>query len=100
MEQLGQRDHSSLPPARLDPTSRASLQGFAVQLAILTAVSLGLGGRAPLATFILLSTLAGQFNSVSALLSGHRWGRGPLNRWDVGMMHFAVSLAARFVHVL
>jgi hypothetical protein len=107
MEPLGRRDgsHHDTPSEiaspraeRLDPVSRASLQSFAIQFAIVTAVALGLGGRTPLGLFIVLSAMVGQFNAIAALLSGQRWGRGPLSRWDTAMMLFAVSLAARFFH--
>ncbi len=94
MDRLDHRAPS--PPAmRFDPASRSALQGFAIQLAVLGAITLGFGGATPLAMFILLTAVAGQCNSFAALLGGQRWGQGPLNRWDIGMMLFAVSLGAR-----
>ena len=80
---------------RLDPQSRSALQGVALQSAILAGVALMFGGPAPLGTFILLTAIAGQCNSFAGLLARQRYGRGPLNRWDVGMMLFALSLGAR-----
>ena len=96
MERSSHRD-ASPPLMRLDPVSRSALQGFAFQTAILAAVSLAFGGAAPLGMFILLTALAGQCNSFAALFSRQRYARGPLSRWDVGMMHFALSLGARLL---
>ena len=100
MERLSPRDASRREPVLatgLDPQSRLVLLSFAIQCAALAVIALGFGGSAPLGMFILLTALAGQCNSFAALLSGHPFGRGPLNRWDVGMMHFAVSVGARLL---
>jgi hypothetical protein len=94
MERL---DRASPPPSiRFDPVSRAALLAFAVQFAAILAISVGFGGQTPLNMLIVLSALAGQCNSIAGLFTRQRFGRGPLNRWDVAMMLFAVSLGARF----
>ncbi len=83
------------PAPGLDAESRASLRMFALQLTVLTVVSLGLGGRAPFETLVFVTALAGQYNSLAALFRGQRFGRGPLGQWDVAMLLFAVSLLLR-----
>ena len=97
LQRLRPSDASGRPTGLFDPQSRDALLSFAVQLALLTAVCLAFAGRAPLQSLIVLTALSGQVNSLAGFFARQPFGRGPLNRFDVSMMLFAVSLGARFL---